>query len=146
MITGLIGEAQMAQILIITGASIFGLLGAVHLIYTFATNKFSPYNLAVKAAMESTSPVLTKETTIWKAWIGFNASHSLGAMLVPAFYIPLAMTDFKIIEESLWFSGLPVMIGLSYLFLAKKYWFKIPFIGILISTLCFIGAAIELSV
>lgn len=136
----------MAQILIIIAASIFGLLGAVHLFYTFATNKFTPYNLSVKEAMEGISPVLTKETTIWKAWVGFNASHSLGALLVPAFYIPLAMSHFTIIEESLWFSWLPVGVSLSYLYLAKKYWFKIPFIGILVSTLCFIGAAIELSV
>lgn len=131
----------MAQVLIITGAAIFGFLGTVHLLYTFFTNKFDPYDLSVKDAMIGTSPILTKETTVWKAWIGFNASHSLGAMLVAAFYIPLALSNFTIIEESPWFSWLPVVIGLSYLFLAKKYWFKIPFTCVLISTLCFTGAA-----
>jgi len=134
----------MAQILLIIGATIFGLLGTIHLIYIFFTNKFDPYDLSVKDAMQGTSPVLAKDTTVWKAWIGFNASHSLGAMLIAAFYIPLALWDFAVIENSLWFTWLPVITGLSYLFLAKKYWFKIPFTGILISSACFIAAAVTL--
>ncbi len=132
----------MEQSLIIIGASIFGILGVAHLIYTFFTNKFDAFDPSVTDAMKGTTPVLTKETTIWKAWIGFNASHSLGAMLVAAFYIPLAIWHFNVIQEAVWFSLLPVMIGISYLFLAKKYWFKIPFIGVSISTVCFIVAAV----
>ena len=71
----------MAQILLIVGASIFGLLGVAHLYFTFFTTNFEPHDASVKTAMEGTSPVLTKETTMWRAWVGFNASHSLGAML-----------------------------------------------------------------
>ena len=130
------------QILLITGAIIFGALGTVHLIYTFFSNKFNAFDSNVTKAMKNTSPLLTKQTTMWKAWVGFNASHSLGAMLVTAFYVPLALNNMSVIRENLWFSILPVFIGLSYLALAKKYWFKIPFIGVLISTVCFIGAAI----
>jgi hypothetical protein len=43
---------------------------------------------------------------------------------------------------SVCFSFLPVIVGLSYLVLAKKYWFRIPFLGVLISTVCFVGAAV----
>ena len=132
----------MEQFLLIFGASIFGVLGAIHLIYTFFTNKFEAYDSAVTEAMKGTSPILTKETSVWNAWLGFNASHSLGAMLVAAIYIPLSVSYFDVIQQSVWFSNLPVLIGLSYLVLAKKYWFKIPFIGVLISTVCFIGAAV----
>tara|TARA_R110002072_G_scaffold126459_1_gene263307 strand:- start:493 stop:903 length:411 start_codon:yes stop_codon:yes gene_type:complete len=136
----------MEQILIIIGASIFGMLGTVHLFYTFFTNKFEAYDSSVTEAMKETSPILTKETTVWSDWIGFNASHSIGAMLVAGFYIPLTMFYFSVIQQSVWFSVLPVMIGLSYLILAKQYWFKIPFIGILISTICFTGAAILINI
>jgi hypothetical protein len=132
----------MDQILLVIGASIFGILGTIHLVYTFFTNKFEAYDPSVTAAMKATSPVLTKETSVWKAWVGFNASHSLGAMLVAGIYIPLSVSYFEVIQQSAWFSFLPVLIGLSYLVLAKKYWFKIPFVGIVISTICFIGAAI----
>lgn len=131
----------MAQLLIIIGVSIFGVLGSIHLVYTFFTEKFNPYDASVISAMESTSPKLTKETTMWRAWVGFNASHSLGAMLLAATYIPLAINHFEIIENSTWFSALPVVVGISYLFLAKKYWFKIPFVGVLMSLLCFLVAA-----
>jgi len=131
-----------AQILIIIGASIFGILGTVHLAYTFFTNKFSAYDEKVTEAMKSTSPILTKETTMWNAWIGFNASHSIGAMLVAAFYVPLAIGNMTVILESKWYSALAVVVGLAYLALARKYWFRIPFVGVLISTLCFISAAI----
>jgi len=129
------------QILLITGAIIFGTLGTVHLIYTFFSDKFNAFDSNVTKAMKNTSPLLTKQTTMWKAWVGFNASHSLGAMLVTAFYVPLALNNMSVIRDNLWFSILPVFISLSYLALAKKYWFKIPFIGVLISTACFIGAA-----
>lgn len=136
----------MEQILIIVGASIFGVLGIVHLLYTFFTNKFEAYDSSVTDAMKKTSLILTKETTVWDAWIGFNASHSFGAMLVAGIYIPLVIHYFEIIKQSVWFSILPVIIGLSYLVLAKKYWFKIPFVGVLISTVCFVLAALLINI
>jgi len=132
----------MEQVLLIIGASIFGVLGTMHLLYTFFTNKLDAYDASVTEAMKGASPTLTKETSMWRAWVGFNASHSLGAMLVAAVYIPLTVSYFSVIQASVWFSMLPVFIGLSYLILAKKYWFKIPFLGVLISTVCFFGAAV----
>ena len=132
----------MEQILLIIGAAIFGVLGTAHLFYTFFTNKFDAHDSSVIDAMKSTSPNITKETSMWNAWIGFNASHSLGAMLVAAIYIPLTVSHFIVIQQSVWFSILPVIIGFSYLILAKKYWFKIPFVGIFVATLCFIGATV----
>ena len=136
----------MAQILLIIGASIFGILGTIHLLYTFFTNKFEAHDSFVTEAMKRTSPILTKETSVWDAWVGFNASHSLGAMLVAAVYIPLATSYFNIIQQSVWFSILPVLVGLSYLALAKKYWFKIPFFGVLIATVCFVGATVSINI
>ncbi|GJM13461.1 MAG: hypothetical protein DHS20C12_18640 [Pseudohongiella sp.] len=133
---------MIEQLLLITGATILGVLGSMHLLYTFASKKFDARDEAVTEAMKNASPVITRETTMWNAWIGFNASHSLGAILITAFYVPLALSHMQLIRESLWFSILPVLIGLSYLVLAKNYWFKIPFIGIAISTACFITAAV----
>jgi len=91
---------MIEQILLIVGASIFGILGTIHLVYTFYSNRFNAFDPAVTKAMKNTSPILTKETTIWNAWVGFNASHSLGAILVAAFYIPLALSYMELIQES----------------------------------------------
>ncbi len=132
---------MMEQIVLIVGCLIFGLLGTAHLIYTFFTNKFDAYDPAVTEAMKRTSPVLTRETSMWKAWVGFNVSHSLGPILFSSIYIPLTTSYFEVIEKSIWLSILPVLVGLTYLVLAKKYWFTTPFIGILISTICFGVAA-----
>jgi len=130
----------MSQVLFIIGASIFGILGLVHLIYTFFTDKFNPYNPDVTAAMKSATPNITKETTVWRATVGFNASHSLGAILFAAIYIPLAFSHIQFITNNSWFAVLPSIIGFSYVFLAKIYWFKIPFFGFLISSICFVSA------
>lgn len=132
----------MEQVLIIIGASILGILGMVHFSYTFFTNKFAANDSDVTKAMMATSPILTKETTVWDAWIGFNASHSLGLILFSAMYIPLLISHFDVIVNSIWFTFLPVFFGLSYMILAKRYWFNIPFVGITVSTVCFLIAAI----
>jgi hypothetical protein len=130
----------LSQVLFIVGAAIFGLLGFIHLIYTLFTEKFHPHNSDIIAAMKSSTTNITKETTVWRAWVGFNASHSLGAILFAAIYIPLGFSHIQFIVNNSWFAVLPSIIGISYLILAKNYWFKIPFFGILISTICFINA------
>lgn len=128
---------MIEQILLLIGAAIFGVLGTIHLIYTFLTNKFMPRKQEVVEAMKETSLVLTKETTMWKAWIGFNASHSLGAIVFSVFYILLSIQHMDVINETKGFIWLAVINSFAYLFLAKKYWFTIPFIGILMATVSF---------
>ncbi|MDI9243844.1 hypothetical protein [Marinobacter sp. CHS3-4] len=132
----------MGQTLLILGAAILGILGAVHLFLTLFTNKFEAYDSSVTLAMKEASIVLTKETSIWKAWVGFNVSHSIGCIMLAGFYIPLSWSHYELIQQSIWFSYFPAVIGVFYLILAKAYWFKVPLIGILISTICFIGAAV----
>jgi len=133
---------MVEQILLIIGAAIFGVLGALHLYYTFFTNMFMTRDRKVAEAMKATSPLLTNRITMWDAWIGFNGSHSLGAIFIAAFYILLATTRMEVIRETKSFSLLAVLIGVSYLVMAIKYWFRIPLIGILIATICFVISAV----
>ncbi|MGX5172504.1 LIC_13387 family protein [Aliikangiella sp. IMCC44653] len=130
----------MEKFLIIVGASIFGVLGIVHLLFTFFTNKFHAFNNHVTESMKGTSPVLTKETTMWDAWVGFNASHSLGAISIAAIYIPLAVFNMEVISENIYYSIFVTIISIAYLGLAYKYWFRVPFFGFAIATVCFIGS------
>ena len=133
---------MLEQILLIIGAAIFGILGVLHLYYTFFTNMFMTRDRKVAEAMKATSPLLTNRTTMWDTWIGFNGSHSLGAIFIAIFYILLATTHMEVIRETKSFVLLAVLIGASYLYLAIKYWFRIPLIGILIATICFVISAI----
>jgi len=57
------------------------LLGIMHLAFTYFGDKLHPSNSALLAQLKSTPPVISRQISMWKAWIGFNASHSLGAIL-----------------------------------------------------------------
>ena len=131
----------MVKILLVTGVSIFGILGTLHLLYTFFTRKFHSSDPAVMEAMRRCSPVITNETSMWKMWVGFNASHSIGAMLLAAIYIPLAVYHFPMLRSSVWFMTLPVVVAFAYLLLARRYWFRVPYFGVLIALVCFVAAA-----
>jgi hypothetical protein len=41
----------------------------------------TPRDPALQISMSQISPVITKETTMWRCWVGFNVSHSLGLIL-----------------------------------------------------------------
>ena len=131
---------MIEKVLLLSGSSIIFILGAIHLKYTFFSSKFQPRNAQAETEMKNTSPRLTRETTVWNAWIGFNASHSLGAIYFGIINIILVVSFFPVVQESLVLRLFNITVLLFYLFLAKKYWFKIPLIGILISSLCFILA------
>ena len=124
--------------LIILGSSVLVFLGSAHLYYTFFSNKFSTRDPETEKRMKQSFPILTKETTMWKAWVGFNASHSLGALFIGLANIIIAAEDFELYQRSvsLWVLNLASIF--FYLFLARKYWFSIPFYGILIAAICLI--------
>jgi hypothetical protein len=54
----------MQQILILFGTPMFGVLGTIHLTYTFVGNKLNPRDPEVTSAMKQTSPVISNQTTI----------------------------------------------------------------------------------
>ena len=133
---------MVAKILWLSGSAIFLILGTLHLYYTFFTSKFNARNKTVIIEMKNTSPVLTGETTMWNAWIGFNASHSAGAIFIGLMNILLAAQYFPMLQNSVLIILLNIVTALFYCWLAKKYWFRIPFAGILIATGCFVTASI----
>ena len=133
---------MVAKILWFTGSAIFVGLGTLHLYYTFFSNKFAARNKAVVTAMKNTTPVLTNETTMWNAWIGFNASHSAGAIFIGLVNIILVVQNFDVLQNSLVLLLLNIATVTFYCWLGRKYWFRIPFAGILITTGCFVASAI----
>jgi hypothetical protein len=128
--------------LIAASAAILLLLGLLHLVYTFYGPKLLPRDRELQVRMQEVSPVITRQTTMWKAWVGFNASHSFGAILFGAVYGYLSLLHGAFLLQShflLWL-GLAVLIG--YVFLAKRYWFSIPLRGILLATVLYATALI----
>ena len=133
---------MIAKVLMILSASIILILGILHLVYTFWGPKLTPRDPALQVSMSQISPVITKETTMWRAWVGFNASHSMGAILFGLIYSYLAIAQSRVLFESpfLLIVGLAMLGGLFAL--AKVYWFSVPFIGISISLVCYVASIV----
>jgi hypothetical protein len=128
----------IARVLMVLSAGIVFILGALHVVYTFWGSKLMPRDSALQIRMSQISPVITKETTMWRTWIGFNASHSMGAILFGLIYGFLAIAHSQLLFQSpfLLVAGLAMLCG--WLVLGKIYWFSVPFAGIGISLGCYL--------
>jgi hypothetical protein len=130
----------IAKVLMVFSAGIMLSLGVAHLVCTFWGPKLTPRDPALQISMSEISPVITKETTMWRAWVGFNASHSMGAILFGLIYGFLAMAHSQLLFRSpfLLIVGLAMLGG--FFVLGKVYWFSVPFTGISISLACYIAS------
>jgi hypothetical protein len=136
----------LAQTLVSASAAIILFLGTMHLIYTFASNKFSPRDPEIESKLKVVHPVISRQTTMWRAWIGFNASHSIGAMLFGLLYGYFSLFHFDFLVGSVFVSALGALFIGSLLVLAKLYWFRIPLIGIGTSLVLYVLGFVAASV
>jgi hypothetical protein len=136
------GVVMAAVVLMSLSAGILLVLGLLHLVYTFWGPKLTPRDPALRIRMSEVSPVITKETTMWRAWIGFNASHSMGAILFGLIYGFLAIVHSQLLFQSpfLLIVGF-AMVG-GFFALGKLYWFSIPFTGISVSLVCYVASIV----
>jgi hypothetical protein len=132
----------LAPSLVAASAAIILALGLVHLLFTFHGRKLHPRDPELETRLKQVSPVITKETTMWKAWVGFNASHSYGAILFGAIYGYLALVHSELLFRSTFLLLLGLLLLGGYVFLGKVYWFSTPFRGILMSTALYVAALV----
>lgn len=128
----------------LAGAAILGTLGSLHLVYTGFTQRFDPRDPALVPAMQATSPRLTRATSMWRCWIGFNASHSLGVLLFAALYGLLATRHADVLRASPLLAWLAPAGAAAYTALAWRYWFRVPLTGAALATACFCAGAVLL--
>ncbi|MGE0640792.1 MAG: hypothetical protein AB7G12_16425 [Thermoanaerobaculia bacterium] len=134
----------LANLLMTASVSIIGLLGLAHLVLTFRGPKLLPRDPDLAEAMKRVSPVITSQTTIWRAWLGFNASHSFGAMLFGLVYGYLAIVHGELLFASTFLLAVGFVLLAGFLVLAKLYWFRTPLAGAALS-LCLYVAAVVLA-
>jgi hypothetical protein len=120
--------------LIVASSLVIFVLGTLHLVFTYWGRRFHPRDAALEAMMRNVSPVISRQTTMWRAGIGFHASHSFGAILFSLIYMYLALAG----ADFLFTSPFLLILGLTFLctfvVLAKLYWFSVPFRGIVLAT------------
>ncbi|HEX7642709.1 MAG TPA: hypothetical protein VF472_10940 [Burkholderiaceae bacterium] len=121
---------RFAPVPIAAAALILLAFGVMHLWYTLRSKALTPRDAALEAGMKEAAPRISSETTMWKAWVGFNVSHSASLIFFGLLYLYLA------VEHTLLLEGEPVLLGAGLLFLiayylmARAYWFRVPRRGV----------------
>src|SRR5579872_3519166 len=129
-----------ARILMVLSASIIFALGVVHLVYTFWGPNLTPRDPALQVSMSQISPVITRETTMWRAWVGFNASHSIGLILFGLVFGYLALAHSQLLFQSAFLLAVGLAVLVGFVVLCKLYFFRAPLIGVSISLACFVAS------
>src|ERR1044072_8102938 len=138
------GATDMIPIVLMSlSALVLLTLGVLHLVCTFSGPLLTRRAPSLRARMEEVHPVITRQTTMWRAWVGFNASHSMGAILFGLVYGYLADVRIEVVMHSplLLALGLAMLVG--FVILAKLDWFKIPFIAVVISLACYVAPIVS---
>src|SRR5690242_18481747 len=117
--------ADLSRIAFVAGAVPYLVLGAAHAWHTpFHVDQkkgLSARHPAVEGAMATTSPRLTARTDLWRAWVGFNYSHSLGAVLFGLFVVLLGRSESSFHAEGALAIPLALIVSVAYLVLGIKY-------------------------
>ena len=124
------------------GGAIFCLLGTVHAVYmlmdVYRPRRLVPGDLALIDAMAGTHVRLGGASTdMWRAWIGFNLSHSLGALVFGATAIAWPV----IAAGNAPLAWLPITVSATYLLIGLRCWFSAPNVAIAMATAAFAVAA-----
>ena len=135
------GVAEISRYLFLAGALPFLVLGLAHALATplgvEEAKGLSPRDLAVRKAMQQDSVMLTRRTNVWLAWVGFNLSHSLGAVLFGVVVVLVGRSQATFDTEASVFLPFAAVVASAYLILGIRFWFKTPIIGIILSGACF---------
>ncbi len=131
---------MIAKILMAASAGIFLALGVMHLAYTFLWPKLMPRDPALQVSMTQISPVITRQTTMWKAWVGFNASHSMGLILFGLIYAYLAVAHTDLLFKSPFLLAVGLAMVGGGVALSRIYFFSVPFTWVCISFVCYVAS------
>jgi hypothetical protein len=134
---------MIGALLVIAGV-IYALLGALHAVFTLLDERnpqrLAPDDPAVTAAMRASKMRLSRgATTMWQAWISFNLTHSLAAMLFGAACLVVA-AHFGLFVFSPWALFALAAVSLLFAAIGLRYWFGVPRAGTLIATGCLTAA------
>ncbi|MBC9912755.1 LIC_13387 family protein [Chitinophaga varians] len=137
---------MIAQYLWETGSVIIGLAGLSHLRATLGTTQLFPRDEKVIADMKKAPLQMTEKLTMWKCWIGFNATHSSGAIFVGIINFYLALRNFAFLSSSQFLLLLTLITMGFYVWVARKYWFTPVFVLLTVAWACFIASYLLLMI
>jgi hypothetical protein len=135
-----------SQVLLIAAGAMYVVLGVAHGLLTMRTVRrptvlgaFSPTSDGAEALMRRSAVGISPSANLWKAWIGFNFSHSLGVVVFGALAIGAAQAPVAF-DGRLLPRGLVIAAALAYVVMAKLFWFRDPLIGTAVAAALVVGA------
>jgi hypothetical protein len=131
-----------AKILMLVSAGISLLLGILHLVYTFSSSHLLPRDPALRAAMEAAPLAITRETSVLRAWIGFNASHGIALLLFGLVFGVLAVSHSRVLFGSNGLLAIGFATLLGFAVLARLYWFSVPLAAVTVALLAYVASVV----
>lgn len=133
---------EIERILVGISSAVILFLGSAHILFTFKGNRLDPREPGLKQSMMNSTLIISNETTMWKTWIGFNGTHGAGAVLFGLLYGYFAFMQSVLLFNSPFLLGTGMLLLSFYLFIGRKYFFSVPYRGIVVSFVSFLGAII----
>jgi len=137
-------SSELSRYLYLAGALPFLLLGTAHALATprapADAKGLSPFDPQLAEAMTRSTLRLTRRTDMWRAWVGFNLSHSLGVLVFAASVILIGRSRSVFDAQAHLFLPFAVVVAAVYLWLARRYWFKTPLLGCALSLVLFLAS------
>ena len=142
-----------AQLLLALGSGIALLMGVGHgvltLVDTIRPRYFTPVDDSVRIAMDGARRIRMQgrwpvgaSSNVWRLWLGFNLSHSLGVIVPSGTVLAIALLHFQTFAESWAVKASVLVVTVAYLVTSIRFWFSAPTLGLSIVLGCFVGAAI----
>ncbi|MET0603387.1 MAG: hypothetical protein ABW167_15480 [Baekduia sp.] len=122
----------------IIGTSLFMGAGGGHALLTLLDmvrpTFFTPIDGAVRSAMETTGFRFRRlfpgnddvTPTMWRIWLGFNASHGIGAFAFGLLCLLIAVHDFALVTSIGALRPLTIAVSGAYFALSLRFWFYAP--------------------
>jgi hypothetical protein len=137
-------SSELSRYLYLAGALPFLVLGIAHAIATPRApadfKGLSPSDPQLAEAMTRSGLRLTRRTDMWRAWVGFNLSHSLGVVVFAAYVFMTGRNVSVFAAEAHIAIPFAVIVAAGYLWLARRYWFRTPLIGCLLAVILYLGS------
>jgi hypothetical protein len=118
----------------LAAAPILGILGVLHLTYTVRDivsrpRYFVPRDPAVLDAMRGTQAALAPNGhDFWSVLLGIHLTHSIGLLLFALLIVLTVVTPLPALKP------LMIGVGLVLTFIAWRFFFHIPLIGVALAT------------
>jgi hypothetical protein len=125
----------MARTWFIAGAVILMAAGGGHALLTLLDmvrpTLLTPIDDSVRSSMERTSFRFRRlfpggddvNPTMWRLWLGFNASHGLGVFTFGLVCLLIALHDYTLVEDIGGLQALTIAFPAVYFVIAVRYWF-----------------------